>query len=339
MKIAIFGAGAVGSLFGNELARVGHDVTLIGRGMHIAAVRDNGLTVLMNGEERSTRPRAATIPADAGPQDLVIMVVKGHQVPAAAAQIAPLLMPDTPVVAAQNGIPWWYFHKIGGKYEGRMLDAIDPGGVAWNAIGPERVIGGVIDAACAIVAPGVVDHHQKHRSLVIGEPGGTLSPRLARIADAFAATDIDTPQSTTIRKAIWNKLLSNVGISMLCVLTRGTVGQVNFDPGAFAVAKRLMREMQAVAAAVGVDIADAVDSRIDNLPPSTVHKPSTLQDLERGRPMEIDPICGAVAEIARLTGTRTPWIDAIYALVRLLAETQGCYPPNPAFSLPPIPER
>jgi 2-dehydropantoate 2-reductase len=336
MKIAIYGAGAVGSLFGNELARVGHDVTLIGRGAHIAAVRDRGLTVIMNGETRATRPRAVTDPAQAGPQDLVVMVVKGHQVPAAAARIAPLLAPDTPVVAAQNGIPWWYFHKVGGTYEGRTLNAIDPGGVAWHAIGPDRVIGGVIDAACAIVEPGVVDHHQKHRSLVIGEPDGSLSPRLARIAEAFAATDVEVPQSATIRQAIWNKLLSNVGVSMLCVLTRGTVGQVNFDPGAFAVAAKLMREMQAVAASVGVDIAKSVESRISNPPPSAVHKPSTLQDLERGRPMEIDPICGAVAEIARLTGTPAPWIDAIYALVRLLAETQGCYPPNPAFKLAPV---
>jgi 2-dehydropantoate 2-reductase len=336
MKIAIYGAGAVGSLFGNELARVGHDVTLIGRGAHIAAVRDKGLTVIMNGEARSTRPRAVADPAAAGPQDLVIMVVKGHQVPAAATAIAPLLGTETPVVAAQNGIPWWYFHKIGGAHVGRVLDAVDPCGIAWNAIGPSRAIGGVIDAACAIVEPGVVDHHQKHRSLTIGEPDGTQSPRLAAIADAFAATEIGTPQSSDIRQAIWNKLLSNVGLSMLCVLTRGTVGDVNFDPGAFAVATRLMREMQAVAAAVGVDIAASVDDRIANAPPSTAHKPSTLQDLERGRPMEIDPICGAVAEIARLTGMKTPWIDSIYALVRLLAEKTGCYPPNPAFNLPPI---
>ncbi len=333
MRICIYGAGAVGGLIGGELARVGHDVTLIGRGAHFEAIKAGGLTVRMDGGERHTRPACADNPAAAGRQDMVIFVLKAHHVPGAAETIAPMLGPDTPVVAAQNGIPWWYFHKSGGRFEGHSLKAVDADRRAWQGIGPDRVVGAVITGSCAVLEPGVIDHHQSRRALTIGEPGGARSERCRAIAEAFAATDIDVPISADIRLDLWSKLLSNVAISQACVLTRSTLGEVNGDAGCFALAKRLMFEMAAVSGKIGVDLDDAVAARIDSGPVASGHKPSTLQDLERGRPMEIDAMVGAVAEIGRMVGVPTPFIDTVYALLRRLADKTGTYPDNPAFAL------
>lgn len=333
MKICIYGAGAIGGLIGGELMRVGHDVTLIGRGPHLAAIRSRGLTVRIDGEDRHTRPACADGPAEAGPQDLVIFLLKAHHVPAAAALAAPMLGPDTPVVAAQNGIPWWYFHQAGGEFEGHTLKAVDPARQAWQGIGPERVIGAVINGSCQVVEPGVIEHHQPRRAFTIGEPDGAVTARCREIADAFAATDIDAPISTDIRLDLWSKLLSNVGFSTACVLTRSTLGDVNGDAGCFALSKRLMFEMAAVSRGIGIDLDDAVAKRIGAGPVASAHKPSTLQDLELGRPMEIDSMVGAVAEMGRMVGVPTPFIDTVYALLRRLAEKTGTYPDNPAFTL------
>ena len=333
MRICIFGAGAIGSMYGGELARAGHDVTLITRGAHLAAIRGGGLRLRIADEERHTHPGCTDDPAEAGEQDLVIFTLKGHQVPGAAAGAAPLLGPKTTVVAAQNGIPWWYFHHLGGTYEGQALKSVDPRRKAWDGIGPGRVIGGVINSSCEVVEPGVVRHVGGSRALTLGEPDGSQSARLADIARAFADTDIDTKLTDDIRHALWAKLISNLAISQICVLTRSTLGEVNNDPGCFAVAVKLMREAQVVAGAVGVDLAAAVAARITGGPISLQHKPSTLQDLESGRKLEIDPMVGAVAEIGRLAGVPTPYVDAMYAMLRRLAEKTGCYFDNPAFSL------
>jgi 2-dehydropantoate 2-reductase len=331
VRICIFGAGAVGGMIGGELARTGNEVTLIARGAHLAAMRANGLAVFFNGERRHTAPFCTDDPAEAGRQDAVIFVVKAHQLARAAAQAAPLLGPDTTVVAAQNGIPWWYFHGIEGPYEDRTLAAVDPGRRIWDTLGPERVVGGVINGSCALLEPGVIDHHQTDRSLTIGEPAATKSDRCERLADAFADTDIDLPVTDDIRHALWAKLLSNIGVSMLCVLTRSPLGGINGDPGCIAMARAIMRETGAVAGRVGVDLARAVEERLRGGPVSLTHKPSTLQDFEAGRPMEIDAICGAVLEIARLTDEPTPVIDHVYALLRRLAVETGTYPANPDF--------
>lgn len=333
MKICIFGAGAVGGMIGGELARAGNDVTLIARGAHLEAMRRRGLTVIMNGERRHTAPSCTGDPAAAGKQEAVIFVVKAHQLAAAASQAAPLLGPETIVVAAQNGIPWWYCHGLDGRLRDATLTAVDPGGRIRAALGAERVVGAVINGSCALLEPGVIDHHQTDRSLTIGEPAGPPSVRCRRLAEAFAGTDIEVPIVENIRHALWSKLLSNIGISMICVLTRSPLGPVNGDPRCFALARAIMRETGAVAAAAGVDLAAAVEARIAGGPVSLVHKPSTLQDFEAGRPMEIDAICGAVLEIARLVGQPTPVIDHLYALLRRLAEQTGTYPPNPDFAL------
>jgi 2-dehydropantoate 2-reductase len=331
MNICIFGAGAVGGMIGGELARVGHDITLIARGTHLAAIRANGLTVLMNGERRHTTPFATDDPAEAGIQDVVIFVVKAHQLAAAAGQARPLLGPDTIIVAAQNGIPWWYRHGLDGPLAGTTLTANDPGDVVWKALGPDRVVGAVINGSCALEAPGVVDHHQTDRSLTIGEPLGGISQRCRELAAAFADTDIEVPIADDIRHAVWAKLLNNIGVSTICVLTRAPLGKVNGDPRCFALAVQIMEETARVAARLGIDLTDAVAARIKGGPVSMTHKPSTLQDFEAGRPMEIDALVGAVIEIARLVGEPTPVIDNLYALLRRLAEETGTYPANPQF--------
>jgi len=333
LKICIFGAGAVGSMLGGELARVGRPVTLIARGAHLAAMREKGLTVVFTGEKRHSRPDCTDDPAEAGPQDVVIFVVKAHQLAAAARAAAPLIGPDTTIVAAQNGIPWWYFHKSGGSFEGHHLNAVDPGGTIWETLGPDRVIGGVINGSCAMLEPGVISHHQHNRSLTVGAPDGSDSPRCRAVADAFAGTDVGVPITGEIRLATWQKLMNNLAGSMLCVLTRSNLGAVSGDPGCRALSARLLTEMNAVARGVGVDISADIAARIGEKPHSSTHKPSTLQDFEAGRPMEIDAIIGAVAELGRLCGTPTPMIDSVYALLRRLGESTGCYPDNPAFAL------
>ena len=333
MKICIFGAGAVGGMIGGELARVGHDVTLIARGPNLAAIQANGLTVLMNGERRHTIPFATDDPAEAGIQDVVIFVVKAHQLAVASHQAQPLLGPGTLIVAAQNGIPWWYRHGLDGPLANTTLTAIDPSDVVWQALGPERVIGAVINGSCALEAPGVVDHHQTSRSFTIGEPLGGISRRCRDLAAAFADTDIEVPITKDIRHALWAKLLNNIGVSTICVLTRAPLGNVNGDPRCFALAIQIMEETARVAARLGMDLSDAVAARIKGGPVSTTHKPSTLQDFEAGRPMEIDALVGAVIEIARLVDEPTPVIDNLYALLRRLAEETGTYPDNPGFVL------
>jgi 2-dehydropantoate 2-reductase len=333
MKICIFGAGAVGGMIGGELARAGHDVTLIARGAHLAAIQANGLTVIMNGERRHTTPFATDDPAAAGIQDGVIFVVKAHQLAAASRQAQPLLGPDTIIVAAQNGIPWWYRHGLDGPLANTALNAVDPGAAVWRALGPDRLVGAVIDGSCALEAPGVVDHHQTSRSLTIGEPLGGISRRCRDLAALFADTDIDVPIVGDIRLALWSKLLNNIGVSTLCVLTRSPLGKLNGDPRCFALAIQIMEETARVAARLGIDLSDAVAARIKGGPVSTTHKPSTLQDFEAGRPMEIDALVGAVIEIARLVDEPTPVIDNLYALLRRLAEETGTYPANPDFVL------
>jgi len=333
LKICIFGAGAVGSMLGGELARVGHDVTLIARGAHLAAMRKQGLTVVFMGEERRSRPTCTDAPSEAGPQDAVIFVVKAHQLAEAAAAATPLIGPETTIVAAQNGIPWWYFHSHGGPFEGHHLNAVDPGGRIWDALGPGRVLGGVINGSCTLLEPGVVAHYQKDRTLTIGAPDGTEGARCRAIAEAFAATDVGIPVTGDIRRALWFKLMSNLSGSMLCVLTRANLGEAGQDPGCRALSARLLREMEAVAAGLGLDIAADIAARLAEPPPTSTHKPSTLQDFEAGKPMEIDAIIGAVAEMGRLAGTPTPMIDSVYALLRRLGESTGCYPANPAFAL------
>lgn len=336
MKICIFGAGAVGSMIGGELARVGQEVTLITRGPHLKAIQENGLTVNMNGTEHHTRPACTDDPGAPGTQDFVIFTVKAHQAADAAEQAAPLMGPDTTIVAAQNGVPWWYFHATGDSFEGHRLKSVDADRRIWYAIDPERVLGGMINGSCGISKPGYVNHTQKYRALTIGEPAGSGSDRCEALAGAFAKTDIDMPVATDIRHVVWTKLLSNIAGSMLCVLTRGTQGETASDPACRALAASIMREAGTIAAALDIDLSREITAKIaDEGPRNSPHKPSTLQDLEAGKAMEVDDIVGAVAEIGRLVGVESPMIETIYTLLRRTAEVAGCYPGDGSFNLVP----
>lgn len=326
MKVAVYGAGAVGSVMGGLLARGGTEVTLIGRGAHFDAMAAGGVTVKSGKDDPFTvRPRCVADPAAAGVQDFVLMTVKAHSIPDAAGHIAPMLGPDTAVVAAQNGIPWWYFHRAGGRFDGRRLKTVDPDGRCWDLIGPERTIGAVISASCDVEAPGRV-HNFGNRSLTLGEPDGSVSARCTRLAAALAAAGIEAPVLPNIRDAVWSKLWGNISFSQIAVLTGSTLGPLVADPVLQDFGRRIMAETEAVGVAAGARFLGTIDSRIEMTARVGAHKTSILVDLERGRRLEIDAQVGAVIEIARMAGVATPTIDLLYALVRHRAVNSGCYP-------------
>ena len=319
MKIAIYGAGAIGGYLGVRLALAGEDVTLIARGPHLAAMEANGVRLLAGDEELVARPRCVEDPAEAGPQDYLFLTMKAHQLTAVVDRIPPLLGPQTAVVTAQNGIPWWYFHRLEGPWEGRRLESVDPGGLLWEAIAPERVIGCVVYPAAEIAAPGVIRHIDGDR-FSLGEPDGSKSERAAGLARALIAAGLRAPVRSRIRNELWVKLWGNVAFNPISALTRATLDVICAEPGTRALAREVMIEARRVAAALGEHFRIDVDQRIEGAATVGAHKTSMLQDVERGRTTEIDAIAGAVAELGRVTGVATPSIDALHALVKLLDE-------------------
>ena len=317
MKIAIYGAGAIGGYLGVQFALAGEDVTLIARGPHLAAMRADGVRLLASDEERVARPRCVEDPAEAGPQDYLFLTLKAHQLTAVADRIPPLLGPQTAVVTAQNGIPWWYFHRLEGPWEDRRLQSVDPGGRLWETIGPQRVLGCVVYAAAEIAAPGVIRHIEGDR-FALGEPDGSKSERAARLARALIAAGLRAPLRSRIRNELWVKLWGNVAFNPISALTRATLDVICAEPGTRALAREVMIEAQRVAAALGEEFRIDVDQRIEGAAKVGAHKTSMLQDVERGRATEIDAIAGAVMELGRVTGVATPSIDALHALVTLL---------------------
>ena len=325
MKICVYGAGAIGGYFGARLARCGHDVTLIARGPHLEAMRKNGLRLISAGDDFTVHPLCTDEPAEAGPQDYVIVTLKAHSVPAVAERMKPLLGPDTAVVPAVNGVPWWYFHKLEGPWQGTRVETVDPGGAQWTHIGPERVIGCVVYPAAEVVEPGVVRHIALDR-VPLGEPDGTRSERVQALSKALIEAGAKAPVRPRIRDDVWIKLWGNCAFNPVSVLTGGTLGEIARDPATRAVARAMMVEAQAIGEKLGARFPIDVERRIEGAAEVGDHKSSTLQDFERGRPMEIDALVAAVAELGRLVGIATPTIDMIYALVRQRARTAGCYP-------------
>ncbi len=323
MKICIFGAGAIGGYLGAELARTGAaEVTLIARGAQLAAYRESGVTVLSDGAARVVRLDATDDPAEAGKQDYVIVTLKAHSVPPVAASLAPLLGNDTAVVWAVNGVPWWYFYGLDGPWRDRRLASVDPDGVLWDTIGPERIIGCVVYPACEVVAPGVIRHIEGDR-FSLGEPDGQSSVRVAALARALIAAGLKAPVRPRIRDEIWVKLWGNLSFNPISALTGATLDVIATDPGTRRLARAMMVEAQAIAEALGVGFPVDVDRRIAGAAAVGAHKTSMLQDLERGRKMEVDSLVAAVQEMGLLTGTPTPMIDAVLALIRLRARTAG----------------
>ncbi len=328
MKVCIYGAGAIGGYLGVELARTQADVSLVARGAHLAAMRENGLRLLIGGEEHVVRPRCTDNPAELGLQDFVIICLKAHSITGVLAQMQPLLGPRTRIVTAVNGIPYWYFHKHGGRYEGTMLKSIDPGGRQWRELGPERAIGCIVYPATEIEAPGVIRHVHGDR-FPLGEPSGEITADVEQLAKLFAAAGMQAPVLDRIRDEIWLKLWGNVCLNPISALTCATLDVICSDPATRALSKAIMLETQAMAETFGVKFRVDVERRIEGARKVGAHKTSMLQDLERGRPMEIDPLVSVVQEMGRLTGIPTPALDAVLALVAQRAKLAGLYETAP----------
>ncbi len=325
MKVCIYGAGAIGGYMAVQLADAGAaEVTCIARGPHLAAMRANGLTLRTSDGEKTVQINCTDDPNEAGPQDYVVITLKAHSAAAVADQMTPLLGPDTAVVTAQNGVPWWYFYGHGGPHEGTRLASVDPGDRQWQYIGPERAIGCVVYPAATIVEPGVIEHEYGNR-FTLGEPSGEKTERVQALAAALAEADLRAPIRPRIRDEIWVKLWGNVSLNPVSALTGATLAQMIDDDGVRATIRAIMVEAQAVGEALGVRFAVDVDKRIAGAREVGEHKTSMLQDLELGRPMEIDALVSSVQELAHLTGIATPTIDSVLALVRMRARLAGCY--------------
>jgi 2-dehydropantoate 2-reductase len=330
MKVCIFGAGAIGGYLAVGLGRVpGVEVSAIARGAHLAAIRESGLTLNKDGEETTVRVRASDDPAGIGPVDVVFNCLKAHQAWESAEAMSPLLGPETAVVCCQNGVPWWYFHKLPGPFEGRRLDAVDRGDRQWRAIGPERAIGCSVYPAAEITAPGVIRHVYGDK-FALGEPDGSASPRIQRISQVMEQAGFRAPVLDDIRSELWLKLWGNLCFNPISALTRGTLDVVAGDPTSRATAKAMMLEAQAIAEALGAGFRVDIERRIDGAAKVGKHRTSMLQDLEAGKAMEIDALVTAVVEMGRITGHATPTLDVVLGLVQQLAMNHGLYPTYPA---------
>jgi 2-dehydropantoate 2-reductase len=307
-----------------QLVRAGADVSLVARGAHLAAMRDNGLKLLIGDEERVVRPRCTDNPAELGPQDFIIVCLKAHSITGVIEQMQPLLGPRTRIVTAVNGIPYWYFHRHGGRYEGSTLESIDPGGRQWRELTPERAIGCIVYPATELESPGVIRHVYGDR-FPLGEPSGEASADVKRLSALFVAAGMQAPVLERIRDEIWLKLWGNVCLNPISALTHATLDVICSDPTTRALSKAIMLETQAIAETFGITFRVDVERRIEGARKVGAHKTSMLQDLERGRPMEIDPLVTVVQEMGRLTQIPTPALDTVLALVAQRAKIAGLY--------------
>lgn len=325
MRVTVFGAGAIGGYIAARMSAAGIDVSCVARGANLAAIRANGITLRSGGETLVARPAATDDPRELGPQDYVVLAVKSHQLLAAAPAVRQLLGPATALVPAINGVPWWYFHRSGGPFEGTRLQSVDPGGAIWDQLPPERVLGCIVYPATDLVAPGVIEHTYSNR-FDLGEPDGSKSERAQAFSQLMIKAGLRCPVRPRIRENLWVKLWGNLSFNMICSLTRSPLDAVIANPDTRALARQMMVEAQAVAEKLGVALPLDVDARIAGAAEVGAHKPSTLVDLEKGRPMEIDALLGAVVEMAHLAGVAAPTCEWVLALVKQLARSAGCYP-------------
>lgn len=325
MKICVFGAGAIGGYMGVKLAQAGADVSLVARGPHLAAMQANGLKLVEeDGAETAVSVTASDNPADLGEQDYIIVTLKAHSVPPVVDKMQPLIGPNTTIVSGVNGVPWWYFHKIGGAHEGTRLESVDPGNAQWDGFGPDRVLGCVVYPAAEVTRPGVVKHIEGNR-FSLGEPDGSKSERATALSQALSSAGLKAPVRPRLRDEIWVKLWGNLSFNPISALTHATLDVLCTDPGTRAVARGMMLEAQEIAEALGVKFPIDVERRIDGGAAVGAHRTSMLQDLDQGRPMEIDALVGSVQELGRVVGVPTPTIDTVLALVQLRAQTAGLY--------------
>ncbi len=324
-RVLIFGAGAIGGYMGVKLAQAGARVTFFARGPHLDAMKRDGIKLISEGTETIVKDaNFAGDARDAGEQDFVIVSLKAHGLVAAVDQIASLLGPKTALVTAMNGVPYWYFHKHGGPYDGKRLESVDPGGALWSKLGPERAIGCAVYPAANILAPGVIEHTYSNR-FTLGEPDGSKSERIAALSELMIKGGLKAPVRPRIRDDMWVKLWGNLCFNPLSALTGATLDVITGDPGTRAVARAMMLEAQAVGEALGVKFGIDVEKRIDGAAEVGAHKTSMLQDLEAKKPMEIDALLGAVVEMGALTGHEMPACKMVLALVRQRARVAGVY--------------
>lgn len=316
MRIAVFGAGAIGGYLGALLKRSGADVSLIARGQHLAAMRKEGLRLISGDKEYVVDMPCTDDASQLGEQDYVIVCVKACCVPEIVDSLYPLLGPHTAVVTCFNGIPYWYFYRHGGALENHVVESVDPDGRLWKALGPERAIGCVVHPAAEVVAPGVVKHIYG-RTFPIGEPGGDATPRLKQLSEQLVEAGIKAPICERIRDELWLKLWGNLSFNPISALTHATLDVIASDTETRIVVSKMMREAQAIAERLGVSFRVSIDRRIDGARRVGAHKTSMLQDLERGRPMEVEALVGAVQELGVMTGLPTPTLDVVLALIRL----------------------
>jgi 2-dehydropantoate 2-reductase len=332
MKICIYGAGAIGGYLGVLLKQGGADVSLIARGAHLEAIKANGLKLVIAGGNHVAHMPATSDPAELGPQDYVIVALKSHQAWEVAAQMQPLLGPDTAVVTAQNGIPWWYFYGFEGQFANLQLQSVDPDGRQWNALGPERAIGCTVYPATEAIAPGVVKHIYGDR-FGLGEPRRAETERVRRLTQAFKAGGLSAKIHPEIRNDIWLKLWGNLCFNPISALTRATLDVVATDSGTRMVARRMMEEAEKIGRRIGVHFRVDIERRINGAARVGAHRTSMLQDLEKGRPLEIDALLTVVQEMGRLVDVETPTIDTVLALVQQMAREANVYPTFPEVPL------
>lgn len=323
-KITVMGAGAIGGYLGAKLHQVCPDVSLVARGPHLKALREKGLTLVEAGNTFNFPITATDDPSELGPQDYVIVALKAHSIPSAVGLLQSLLGPDTGVVFAVNGVPWWYFHEHGDKHQGRRLENVDPGSVIWDGIGPERAIGCVVYPAAEISEPGTITHQSGDR-FTLGEPSGERTERVQMLSKLMIEAGLKAPVRPKIRDEIWIKLWGNASFNPVSALTGGTLVEIATDPDIRPVIVAVMEEVQKTGEALGVTFPIDIEKRIAGAEAVGNHKTSMLQDLEMGRPMEIDALVAAVQELSRIAGVETPTLDTVLALVKQRARLAGCY--------------
>ena len=320
MKICIFGAGAIGGYMGVKLAQVGADVSLVARGAHLEAMQKNGLRLIEEDSDITVPVKASENPGDLGFQDYLIITLKAHSVSSIVDQVKPLVNEKTTIVSGVNGIPWWYFHETGGELEGTKLASVDPGELQWNSFGPDKVLGCVVYPAAEVLEPGVIKHIEGNR-FSLGEPDGSKSERALKLSNALIAAGLKAPVRPRLRDEIWVKLWGNLSFNPISALTSATLDVLCTDIGTREVARKMMLEAQSIAEKLGVKFPIDVERRIDGGASVGAHRTSMLQDLEQGRPMEIDALVTSVQELGHITKTPTPVIDIVLSLIKLRAKS------------------
>ena len=325
MRICVFGAGSVGGYLAGFLAQGGADVSVVARGAHLAAIRNKGLIVQTPDSSITAHVAASDDPAELGQQDAVLVTVKAPALPSVAATIAPLLGPATSVAFVMNGIPWWYFHAHGGALEGRQLPLLDPDGALWRVVGPERAIGGIFWPACSVPEPGVIRLLTgAGRGTVFGEPNGHVTPRIQALADAFHRASLPVTIANDIRTLLWQKLAFNLSAGPMCVLTETPVAATHTEPALIDCSRHMLAEAQAIARAMGISF-DIDPDQVVASNTKLQHRPSILQDLQAGRPMEIEALYGVPLQMARMAGVPTPMLDLMVGLIKVKARERGLY--------------